>query len=98
MVEYIITQKDILKGICRNKIYKVNLSFVSEGEICLSAISDETAMWHKEFDHVNLRLLTTLHRNGLVKELPKVNDNLHTVCNACATEIKHDLHSSSKAS
>ena len=51
---------------------------------CLSALNDDTMLWHKRLGHASLSLLNKSVSKDLVVGLPTIKYNGGKVCDACA--------------
>ena len=75
--------KILLKGVFENNLYKVDPYFEPEEKLCLRTITDVADLWHKRFGHASFQLLDKLHKQELVRGLPKIDPSKHEVCENC---------------
>lgn len=54
-----------------------------KGNNCLISHVDESCLWNKRLDHVNLYNLVKTSSRGLVRNLPKITKPTNTTCKAC---------------
>ena len=50
---------------------------------CFSSMHDESWLWHRRLEHVNMNLITQLNKNKLIRGLPKISFEKDKVCEAC---------------
>nr|QCQ81934.1 hypothetical protein [Ammopiptanthus mongolicus] len=68
----------------QNNLYKVDLEDLSNQNVtCLVSMKDEKWIWHKRLGHANMKLLSKLAKNDLVRGLPKIKFEKDAYCEAC---------------
>ena len=75
------TRDIVLRGKRHKNVYKVFISSLPQNNLtCLSALNDDTMLWHKRLGHAGLSLLNKLVSKDLVVGLPTIKYNDGKVC------------------
>ena len=79
------TGKVILEGTRKGNTYSVDLNTVPRNNLtCLSALEENSLLWHRRFGHASFSLLDKLRSKELVRGLPSIKFLTDKVCDACA--------------
>nr|GEX14318.1 retrovirus-related Pol polyprotein from transposon TNT 1-94 [Tanacetum cinerariifolium] len=86
--------KVIGRGIRKKSLYVIKLGNKPRDQICLATIDENSTLWHRRLDHVNMRLIQSLASKELVRNLSKLKFDQH-FCDAC--KMGKQAHVSYKA-
>ena len=75
--------KILLRGTSEINLYKVVPWLLPKEKLCLQVIKDVANLWHNRFGHASLQLIDKLHKQDLVRGLPKIDPNKYEICEAC---------------
>ncbi|XP_070035649.1 uncharacterized protein [Nicotiana tomentosiformis] len=90
-VTNLVTGDVILMAKIYKNIYVADFESLHNGDLtCLSAVDDDTKLWHRRLGHASFTWLNKLVRKDLVRGLPKSSFKDHKVCDACAKGIDYD--------
>ena len=90
---------NVLSGIRHGNIYLVDFKSATN-EICLfNSISKANELWHKRLGHINLRTISRLSKDNLVRGLPSGSFKKEGLCRACqlGKQTKSSFKSLSKS-
>ncbi|KAD1527671.1 hypothetical protein E3N88_42680 [Mikania micrantha] len=65
-----------------NRLYKVQLNIESPISL-IAKINEVDWLWHARMGHLNFDALSQLSRKGMVQGIPKINSNIHSICDSC---------------
>ena len=86
----------MLRGKRHKNVYKVCISSLPQNNLtCLSALNDDTMLWHKRLGHASLSLVNKLVSKDIVVGLLTIKYNDGKVCDACAEgkQVKNSFKS-----
>ena len=67
-------------------VYTIDISKYEGHDRCFSSMHDESWLWHRRLGHMNMNLITQLHKNELVRSFPNISFENDKVCEACQME------------
>ncbi|GKF08077.1 retrovirus-related pol polyprotein from transposon TNT 1-94 [Tanacetum coccineum] len=65
------------RGIRKKGLCVMKLGNKPKDQICLATIDENSTLWHRRFDHANMRLIQSLASKELVRNLPKLKFDQH---------------------
>ena len=65
--------KIIFIGHRNENVYTIDISKYEVHDKCFYSMHDESCLWHRRLEHVNMNLITQLKKNELVQGLPKIS-------------------------
>ena len=74
----------IYEGIRDKGIYCLDINHFNHGEVCFSAISEQTTLWHRRLGHYSIDSIRKLIKRELVRGLPLNKVHTESFCDACA--------------
>ena len=75
---------DILFMGHRNQnVYMIDIEHDMHHEKCLSALENNSWLWHRRLGHAHMKLISTLSKKDLVKGLPKLKFVKDQICEHC---------------
>ncbi|RDX61743.1 hypothetical protein CR513_59998, partial [Mucuna pruriens] len=79
----IVKNKDLFIAQRHENLYKINLNELNNQILtCLISKDDERLIWHKKHGHINLKYISKLYKNHLVKGLLEISWKTHLLYNA----------------
>jgi len=66
-----------------NNVYTIDMNNVISNISCLSAINEDSWLWHKRLGHASFDHLSRIGSKGVVKGIPNVKFIKDMICDAC---------------
>lgn len=84
IIEDIEEKKTIFVGTRHENVYIIDAhSLSSNDDRCLTAVYENSWLWHKRLAHANMHLISKLSNKDLVIGLPKIKFEKDRLCDAC---------------
>ena len=83
IIENASDRKILFVGNRDGNVYTIDLNDFPISDKCLSALHDDSWLWHRRLGHASMHLISNISKNSLVRGLPKFKFEKDKVCDAC---------------
>jgi len=83
IIENASDRKILFVGNRDGNVYTIDLNDCPISDKCLSALHDDSWLWHRRLGHASMHLISNISKNSLVRGLPKFKFEKDKVCDAC---------------
>ena len=83
LIENVCNNEVVFLGDRSENVYTIDIEKLSCKNQCLSALNDDSWLWHRRLGHASMHLLSKLSKKEVVRGLPNLPFQKDKICDAC---------------
>lgn len=83
LIENVCNNEVVFLGDRSENVYTIDIEKLTCKNQCLSALNDDSWLWHRRLGHASMHLLSKLSKKEVVRGLPNLPFQKDKICDAC---------------